>query len=109
MNPMDIGKIMKQAGEMQAKMQEMQEKIAEMEIAGEAGAGMVKIVMNGKGYVSAVAIDPKLMTEDDREVLEDLIAAAINDAKSKLEVQSAEQMKEMTAGLPLPPGMKLPF
>ncbi|MEO1252832.1 MAG: YbaB/EbfC family nucleoid-associated protein [Pseudomonadota bacterium] len=106
---MDIGKIMKQAGEMQAKMAEMQEKLAAMEITGEAGAGMVKITMNGKGYASAVAIDPQLFSDDDREVLEDLIAAAINDAKAKLETQSAEQMKEMTAGLPLPPGMKLPF
>ena len=106
---MDIGKIMKQAGEMQAKMKAMQEKLSEMEITGEAGAGMVKIVMNGKGYVSAVAIDPQLFNGDDREVLEDLIAAALNDAKSKLDAQSAEQMKEMTAGLPIPPGMKLPF
>lgn len=106
---MDIGKIMKQAGEMQAKMTEMQEKLAEMEITGEAGAGMVKIIMNGKGYVSAVAIDPSLFTSDDREVVEDLIAAAINDAKSKLDTQSQEQMKAMTEGLPLPPGMKLPF
>ncbi len=106
---MDIGKIMKQAGEMQAKMQEMQEKLAELEITGEAGAGMVKIVMNGKGYAKAVAIDPQLFNGDDREVLEDLIAAAVNDAKAKLDTQSQEQMKEMTAGLPLPPGMKLPF
>lgn len=106
---MDIGKIMKQAGEMQAKMQEMQEKLAEMEITGEAGAGMVKIVMNGKGYASAVAIDPALFNGDDREVVEDLIAAAINDAKSKQESQSQEQMKSLTDGLPLPPGMKLPF
>jgi DNA-binding YbaB/EbfC family protein len=106
---MDIGKLMKQAGEMQAKMQEMQEKLAELEITGEAGAGMVKIIINGKGYAKAVAIDPQLMGEEDREVLEDLIAAAINDAKSKLETQSAEQMKGLTEGLPLPPGMKLPF
>jgi len=106
---MDIGKIMKQAGEMQAKMQAMQEKLGDLEISGEAGGGMVKVVINGKGYAKAVAIDRELMNADEAEILEDLIAAAINDAKSKLEVQTAEQMKEMTAGLPLPPGMKLPF
>lgn len=105
----DLGDLMKQAGAMQAKMQEMQEQIAGMEVTGEAGAGMVKIVMNGKGYASAVAIERSLMKEEEAEVLEDLIAAAINDAKSKLETQSEEQMKEMTAGLPLPPGFKLPF
>jgi len=106
---MDIGEMMKQAGEMQAKMQEMQEKIAGLEAAGEAGGGMVKVTMNGKGYAKAVAIERALMKEDDVEILEDLIAAAINDAKSKLETQSAEQMKAMTAGLALPPGFKLPF
>ena len=76
---------------------------------GEAGAGMVKVVLNGKGYAKAVAIERALMKEDEAEILEDLIAAAINDAKSKLEKQTEEQMKKMTAGLPLPPGMKLPF
>ncbi len=106
---MDIGDIMKQAGEMQAKMKEMQDKLADLEVTGEAGGGMVKVVMNGKGYAKAVAIERALMKEDDAEILEDLIAAAINDAKAKLETQSQEQMKEMTAGLPLPPGFKLPF
>lgn len=106
---MDIGEIMKQAGAMQAKMQEMQEKLAELEVTGEAGGGMVKVTLNGKGYAKAVAIERSLVKEDDAEILEDLIAAAINDAKSKLEEQSQEQMKAMTAGMPLPPGMKLPF
>jgi DNA-binding YbaB/EbfC family protein len=106
---MDLNELMKQAGSMQARMQEMQEKIAGLEATGEAGAGMVKIVLNGKGYAKAVAIERALMKEDDAEILEDLIAAAINDAKSKLEKLSEEQMKKMTAGLPLPPGMKLPF
>ena len=106
---MDLNEIMKQAGQMQAKMQEIQEKIAEIEVAGEAGGGMVKVVLNGKGYAKSVSIEPSLLKEDDAEVVEDLIAAAINDAKSKLETQSAEQMKQLTAGLPLPPGMKLPF
>ncbi len=106
---MDIGKIMKQAGEMQAKMAEMQEKVAAMEVTGEAGAGMVKVTLNGKGYASAVAIDPELFNGDDREVVEDLIAAAVNDARAKLDTQSAEQMKALTEGLPIPPGMKMPF
>ncbi len=106
---MDIGDIMKQAGEMQAKMQEMQDKLADLEVTGEAGAGMVKVIINGRGYAKAVAIERTLMREDDAEILEDLIAAAINDAKAKLETQSQEQMKAMTAGLPLPPGFKLPF
>ncbi len=106
---MDLNEIMKQAGQMQAKMKELQEKLAEIEATGEAGAGMVKVVLNGKGYAKAVAIERSLMKEDEAEILEDLIAAAINDAKSKLEKQTEEQMKSMTAGLPLPPGMKLPF
>jgi len=105
----DLGDIMKQAAGMQAKMQEMQEKIAGMEAEGQAGGGMVKVVLNGKGYAKAVAIERSMLKEDEGEVLEDLIAAAINDAKSKLEDQSAEEMKSITAGLPLPPGMKLPF
>ena len=106
---MNIGDIMKQAGQMQAKMQELQEKLADLEATGEAGGGMVKVVMNGKGYVKAVAIERALIKEDEAEILEDLIAAAVNDAKSKLEEQSAEQMKALTAGLPMPPGLKLPF
>ena len=105
----DIGALMKQAGEMQAKMQEMQEKIAAMEVEGAAGAGMVKLVMNGKGYAQSISIDKSLLDPEEGEVLEDLIAAAINDAKAKAEMQSAEEMKKLTEGLPLPPGMKLPF
>jgi DNA-binding YbaB/EbfC family protein len=101
--------MMKQAASMQKRMEEMQAKIAEMEAEGSAGAGLVRVTLNGKGYASKVAIDPSLFREDEREVLEDLLAAAINDAKSKLEEQSAEQMKSLTEGLPLPPGMKLPF
>ena len=101
--------MMKQASAMQAKMEEMQEKIGGLEVEGVAGAGLVRVTMNGKGYASRVAIDPSLMREDEREVAEDLVTAAINDAKAKLEKASAEHMKEMTSGLPLPPGMKLPF
>ena len=105
----DLADIMKQAGAMQAKMQDLQEQIADLEATGEAGAGMVKVSLNGKGYAKSVSIDPSLVSPDDADVLEDLIAAAINDAKSKLESLSAEKMQALTAGLPLPPGFKLPF
>jgi len=106
---MDLNELMKQAGAMQAKMQEMQEEVAGLEATGEAGGGMVKVVLNGKGYAKAVAIERSLVKEDEAEILEDLIAAAINDAKAKLERETEAHMKKMTAGLPLPPGMKLPF
>lgn len=105
----DLNELMKQAGAMQARLKEAQEKIAALEIEGQSGGGMVKIAMNGKGYCSGVAIERSLLKGDEGEVLEDLIAAAINDAKSKLEDASQDAMKSMTAGLPLPPGMKLPF
>ena len=105
----DLGDIMKQAQGLQSKMQEIQQKIAELEVEGSAGGGMVKVVLNGKGYAKAVAIERSLLKEDEGEVVEDLIAAAINDAKSKLETASQEEMKKLTAGLPLPPGMNLPF
>lgn len=105
----DLGDMMKQAAGLQAKMQEIQVKIAEMEVEGAAGGGMVKVTLNGKGYAKAVAIERTLMKPEDGEILEDLLAAAINDAKSKLEARAADEMKKLTAGLPLPPGMKLPF
>ncbi|WOI53153.1 YbaB/EbfC family nucleoid-associated protein [Parvularcula sp. LCG005] len=106
---MNFTDMMKQAAGLQQKMEEMQEKIAGLEAEGSAGAGLVKVTLNGKGYASRVTIDPSLMVEGEREVLEDLMTAAINDAKSKLEVQSQEQMKSLTQGIPMPPGMKLPF
>lgn len=105
----DISELMKQAGAMQARLQAAQEKIAALEVEGQAGGGMVKIVLNGKGYAKSVAIEAALLNAEEGEVLEDLIAAAINDAKSKLEIRAQEEMKSLTAGLPLPPGMKLPF
>ncbi|NWG93051.1 MAG: YbaB/EbfC family nucleoid-associated protein [Parvularculaceae bacterium] len=105
----DLGDLMKQAGAMQAKLAAAQEKIAALEVEGQSGGGMVRIVLNGKGYAKSVAIERGLMKPEEGEVLEDLIAAAINDAKSKLETRAAEEMKSLTAGLPLPPGMKLPF
>ncbi|MEM0927788.1 MAG: YbaB/EbfC family nucleoid-associated protein [Pseudomonadota bacterium] len=106
---MDFQQMMKQAAGLQQKMQEAQESLAALEAEGVAGGGLVRVVINGKGYARKVSIDPSMFSEEDKEVLEDLIAAAINDGKAKLEADTAEKMKEMTAGLPLPPGMKLPF
>ena len=105
----DLAELMKQAGAMQAKLASAQEAIAALEVEGQSGGGMVKIVINGKGYVKAVAIERALLKPEDGEVVEDLIAAALNDAKAKLDARAGEEMKALTAGLPLPPGMKLPF
>tara|TARA_B100000378_G_C17916334_1_gene368053 strand:+ start:197 stop:577 length:381 start_codon:yes stop_codon:yes gene_type:complete len=103
-----MGGLMKQAQEMQEKMQQVQEEIAQMEVSGEAGAGMIKVTMNGRHDVSRVEIDPSLMQED-KELLEDLLAAAVNDASRKVETQSKARMEEVSSGLNLPPGMKMPF
>ena len=89
-------------------MQKMQEELARAEVTGEAGAGLVKVVMNGRHDVKRVSIDDSLMTED-KEMLEDLLAAAVNDAVRKVETQSREHMSKMTAGINLPPGFKMPF
>ena len=105
----NFGDMMKQAAGLQQELEEVQQTIAGMEAEGQAGAGLVKVTMNGKGFVSRVEIDPSLVVADEKEVLEDLLTAAINDAKAKLETQSQEQMKALTEGLPLQPGMKLPF
>lgn len=103
-----MGDIMKQAQQMQAQMQEMQEALANAEVEGQAGAGMVKITMTGRHDVKQVSIDDSLMSED-KEILEDLIAAAVNDAVRRVEANNREKMSEMTAGLNLPPGFKMPF
>ena len=103
-----LGNLMKQAQEMQAKMQKAQEEMMNKEVTGESGAGLVSIVMNGRHDVKRVAIDDSLMTED-KEMLEDLIAAAINDASRKIEQANQVNMAEMTAGMKLPPGFKMPF
>lgn len=103
-----IGNLMKQAQKMQEEMQRAQEELARAEIIGEAGGGMVKVTMNGRHEVKRVEIDPSLMG-DDKEMLEDLIAAACNDVVHRIEEQTKEQMSGLTAGLNLPPGMKLPF
>ncbi|MBI5615971.1 MAG: YbaB/EbfC family nucleoid-associated protein [Gammaproteobacteria bacterium] len=103
-----IGNLMKQAQRMQEEMQRAQEQIATMEVTGEAGAGLVKIVLNGRHDVKSVTISPELM-QDDRSMLEDLLAAAVNDANRKVEALTKERMAGVTSGLNLPPGMKLPF
>jgi DNA-binding YbaB/EbfC family protein len=105
----NLGQMMKQAQEMQTRMQEMQERMEQIEIQGAAGGGMVSVTMSAKGAAKAVKIDPALMDGNEVEVLEDLLVAALNDAKAKAEALQAEQMKELTGGLPLPPGFKLPF
>ena len=101
-----MGDMMKQAKAMQEKMAKVQEQVAALEVTGESGAGLVRVQMTGRHDVRAVTIDPALMSED-REVLEDLIAAAVNDAVRRVEGEQKVLMSEVTAGLPLPPGMKL--
>ncbi len=104
----NIGQLMKQAQMMQENMRRMQEQLASVEVEGQSGAGMVKVVMTCKHDVKRVTIDPSLVG-DDREMLEDLVAAAFNDAARRVEQAIAEKMSGLTAGLGLPPGMKLPF
>jgi DNA-binding YbaB/EbfC family protein len=103
-----IGNLMKQAQQMQANMQKMQEEVANMEITGQSGGGMVKVVMTGKHDVKRVTIDDSLMG-DDKEMLEDLIAAAVNDAVRQVEKETQERFSGMTAGMNLPAGFKMPF
>jgi len=100
--------IMKQAQKMQEDLQKAQEEIAKAEVTGESGAGMVRVTMNGRHDVSKVDIDPSLM-EEDREVLEDLMAAAVNDAVRRVEEYQKEKMSGMTQGMGMPPGFKMPF
>ena len=104
----NIGQLMKQAQMMQENMRRMQEQLATVEVEGQSGAGMVKVVMTCKHEVKRIAIDPSLVG-DDREMLEDLVAAAFNDAVRRVEQTVAEKMSGFTAGLGLPAGMKLPF
>ena len=104
----DIMGMMKAAQEMQGRMQEFQNQLGDMMVEGSSGAGMVRVTLNGKGEMRGLKIDPSLVS-DDVSVLEDLIIAAHNDAKGKVEYQTNAKMQELTAGLPLPPGMKLPF
>jgi DNA-binding YbaB/EbfC family protein len=106
---MDILGIMKKAQAMQSKLAETQEELARVEVEGESGGGLVKVTMSGKGDLRTLTLDPSLMKPEEVEVAQDLIVAAFADAKGKAERLAGEKMQEMTAGLPLPPGMKLPF
>ena len=105
----DLLGLMGKAKEMQAKFQALQEEVATVEAAGQAGGGLVKVTLTGKFEMKKLEIDPALFKEDEVEILEDLILAAHNDAKVKVEEIMQEKTKELTAGLPIPPGMKLPF
>lgn len=105
----NLGQMLKQAQEIQSKMAGMQEELADMEITGSSAGGMVQVTLNGKGEARKLKIDPSLVTPDDAEVLEDLILAAFNDAKGKIETEMQDRMSDLTGGLSLPPGMKLPF
>jgi nucleoid-associated protein EbfC len=105
----NLGGLMKQAAQMQSRMQEMQAKLETMELDGEAGAGLVRVTLNGKGDLRKIHIDPKLLDPTDPELLEDLMIAAHRDAKTKIEAATASEMQKITGGLQLPPGMKLPF
>jgi DNA-binding YbaB/EbfC family protein len=105
----DLLGLMGKAKEMQAKFQAMQEEIASLEATGQAGGGMVSVTLTGKFEMKALKIDPSLFKEEEVEILEDLLLAAHNDAKVKIEAIMQEKTRDLTAGLPLPPGMKLPF
>ena len=105
----DLMSLMKNAGELQEKMNALQEELKAEEATGSSGGGLVSVTLNGKLDISAVEIDPSLIADGDKGIIEDLIVAAHADAKQKIEAKMAERMAELTAGLPLPPGMKLPF
>ncbi|ACR11569.1 YbaB/EbfC family nucleoid-associated protein [Teredinibacter turnerae] len=103
-----LGDLMKQAQEMQEKMQRMQEDLANQEVQGEAGAGLVAVIMTGRHDVKKVTIDPSLLSED-KEMLEDLLAAAVNDAVRRVEDANKQKMSDLTGGMQMPPGFKMPF
>jgi DNA-binding YbaB/EbfC family protein len=105
----NLGQMLKQAQAMQARMAELQSQLEQVEMTGSAGGGMVSVTVNGKGEARQVKIDPSLVDPEETEVLEDLIVAAFNDAKAKVEAHVAEEMSKLTGGLNLPGGMKLPF
>ena len=104
----NMGDLMKKAQQMQEQMQKAQEEAAKAEVVGESGAGLVKVTMNGRHDVRKVDIDPSLLTED-KEILEDLMAAAVNDAVRRVEANQKEQMSGMMSGMGMPPGFKMPF
>ncbi|EJF78095.1 YbaB/EbfC family nucleoid-associated protein [Bartonella birtlesii] len=105
----DMMSMMKKAKEMQEKMQKIQEEVASLQVTGTSGGGLVNITLNGKNIITKIEIDPSLLKPEEAEILEDLIMAAYNEAKTKIETAIEEKTKNITAGLPLPSGFKLPF
>jgi nucleoid-associated protein EbfC len=105
----DIMGMMKKAQAMQAKLQDVQDELGKLDVEGQSGGGLVRVALSAKGEMRSVRIDASLLTPADREMVEDLIVAAHSDAKKKADALAADKMREVTAGLPLPPGMKLPF
>ena len=105
----NLGQMMKQAQEMQSRMQEMQSELERVEITGTAGADMVRVTVNGKGEMRALSVDESLVVPSDKEVMEDLVVAAFNDARKKLDAHVQAETSKIMGGLQLPPGMKLPF
>ena len=103
----DLMGMMKQAQQMQARMQQMQDELGAAEVEGRSGGGLVCLVLDGKGQIKRVKIDPSLMRPDETEILEDLVLAAAQDAKGKVETLIADKMKDVTGGMPMPPGFKL--
>jgi hypothetical protein len=105
----NLSSMLKEAQKLQQRMGELQERLAQIEVGGQAGGGMVAVTLDGKGTMKRIKIERSLVSPDEVEMLEDLIVAATNDARAKLEAQLQSEMGKLTGGLPLPPGMKLPF
>jgi DNA-binding YbaB/EbfC family protein len=105
----NLGQMMKQAQQVQARMAELQARLDQMEVAGQSGGGMVQATLTGKGELRRLKIDPSLAKPGEVEVLEDLVVAAVNDARQRVDAMVSEEMSKLTGGLQLPPGMKLPF
>ena len=105
----NLGGMLKEAQKLQSRMAEMQQKLAEAEMTGTAGGGLVNVTLNGKGEMRRIKIDPSLADPNEMEILEDLVVAACNDAKAKIDAHLQEEMGKLTGGLPMPPGFKLPF
>lgn len=105
----NIGAMMKQVQEMQTRMADMQARLETLTVTGQSGAGLVKVTLSGKGLMKGLEVDPSLLKPEEKEILEDLVIAAHTDAKSRMDAMVAEEMKQVTGGLPLPPGFQLPF
>ena len=105
----NLNEMMKQVQAMQSRMADVQAKLEQATVTGQSGGGMVRMTLNGKGAMTALAIDPSLLKPEEKEILEDLVVAAHTDAKGKAEAMTAEEMQSVTGGIPLPPGLKLPF